>query len=390
MSRRCPHRSPASEDRGPTTRHRATDRPLMGFPSSKVLICRSSSALVGPRAPRVVHSHGPRASRPAVSRCLSDQVIPSATRPSRVPRVLPAGRPLGRLRLPEVSLPFDDVTRPGPVCDGPSGSATVPLPGFLTPSAASWLDRACDLLLVGRCRPGFSPFRAFPSRGSRAPRRGRWLPCRSFRPDLGAARAALSLRVSPTTADVRASTVAGSPPELGAPFQRHSLRSTTSRSPWTSHAGLTSSRSSRRLRSVDLHRESVHVPQRSPAARRPVLSWAFSAPPEPCSRHDLGSCHPPRRRRPSCRDTRTSNRTRRTTFGTSSRAPLAAHATSAFAGDPRRRVGSNVDDRIVPSDPSAVTRALRSGPCHPSAATSTPMTFHVAANRDPPRVTQWW
>src|SRR5207302_6341858 len=47
--------------------------------------------------------------------------------------------------------------------------------------------------------------------------------------------------------------------------------------PWTSHAGLTTSRPFRRPRSVLPHRESVHVALDGlPSRVRPVLSWASS------------------------------------------------------------------------------------------------------------------
>jgi len=79
--------------------------------------------------------------------------------PLQSPRVPPAGRPFGgRRRLPEVPLPFDDVTRSGPVCSGPSGSAAVPTPGFRTPSPVSWLRSSL--------RVCFTPL---PSLGSRLP-----------------------------------------------------------------------------------------------------------------------------------------------------------------------------------------------------------------------------
>jgi hypothetical protein len=66
-------------------------------------------------------------------------------------------------------LPFDDVPRSGPVCGGPSGSATVPTPGFLTPSPASWLDRARGFVSP-RCRPwALFSLQSVPLASGRAP-----------------------------------------------------------------------------------------------------------------------------------------------------------------------------------------------------------------------------
>jgi len=261
--------------------------------------------------------------------------------------------------------------------------------GVSTPSAASWLDRASEPCnhradrtpvgvqsaeLRGPRRPGLFSLQSLPcvgtgsSRGSRASRRGRWLPCRSSRPSSGAARQVVSPAVSPTrpTFGRRASP---DPPRARGSLSA-APRGSASRSPWTSHTGLTESRSFRRLRSVLPHRESVHVARclssdrppragrRSPGRSRPSRALL---PPGPRAL-DL---HPSRRRRPSFRSTRVSRDTSRDA-GTSTRAPLVAHATIAVAGNPRRQVESNVDDRNVPFDPSAVTRPVRPGPCRPS------------------------
>jgi hypothetical protein len=127
-------------------------------------------------------------------------------------------------------------------------------------------------------------------------------------------------------------------------------------------------------------------------ARRAVAGALLGvlAPPEPCSRQTWG----PRftrhgRRRPS-------SRWHRAPLGAScdlqdSRASVHVPGSVTSqerlgAGNPRRRVGSNGDDRIVPLDPSADTGSLRPGPCRPSAAASTPMTFDVRCARAPAHV----
>jgi hypothetical protein len=247
----------SSEGRWPAARHRATCRTL-GVSRFPGVPGRPSSALVGPSSAAAwcLLSLHP-ASRATVSQTLADLDHARGLAP---PESLASSRlavPFcGRRRLPEVSLPFDDVPRSGPVCSRPSGSTAVPTPGFLTPSPVSWLrssSRVC-------CAPLPSlgcllPSERSPRVRSRTPRRGRWLPCRSSRSDPGAARAVLSPRPSPTRATfgrrpwpdpavARGSLSAPllTPPCGGAPRE-------TSRSPWTSCAGPTSVRPFRRLRS---------------------------------------------------------------------------------------------------------------------------------------------
>jgi len=113
--------------------------------------------------------------------------------PSRVPRVLPAARACAVSALGSGSLRFVALRRRhsiGPrirrtvrVRRGSAHGVLSPprrLPGSIKLAAAS--ARTSRLPPHHRAVRASSPFRAFPSRGSRTPRRGRWLPCRSSRP----------------------------------------------------------------------------------------------------------------------------------------------------------------------------------------------------------------
>lgn len=81
---------------------------------------------------------------------------------------------------PKVPSPFDDITRSGPVCGGPSGSATVPTPGFLTPSPVSWLRSSLRVCFAPQPSLGVAPFRAFPSRQVAHPSSGPLAPLPFF------------------------------------------------------------------------------------------------------------------------------------------------------------------------------------------------------------------
>lgn len=189
---------------------------------------------------------------------------------------------------PKVPSPFDDIPRSGPVCSRPSGSATVPTPGFLTPSPVSWLRSSSRVCCAPQPSLGCCSLQSVPlAFRSRTPRRGRWLPCRSSRSNPGAASAVLSPSTFTDSGDVRASSLAGSCRGLEAPFQPRS-----SHPPPPCGGGRHASRdlpvtldlvrrthlgpavpSTSKLSSL---RESVHTTQRSPVAWRPVLSWASS------------------------------------------------------------------------------------------------------------------
>jgi hypothetical protein len=128
-----------------------------------------------------------------------------------------------------------------------SGSATAPTPGFLTPSPVSWLRSSSRVCFAPQPSLGSAlPSERSPRVRSRTPRRGRWLPCRSSRPALVRRSRSCHLRPSPTRATF------GRRPWPDPAEARGSLSAPrgASRSPWTSHAGLTSARSFRRLRSV--------------------------------------------------------------------------------------------------------------------------------------------
>lgn len=280
--------------------------------------------------------------------------------------------------------------RPGPPRFRPRGS--------LAPSAASWLDRASGG--PGRSRSLEAHVSTAPSglrlpselslrvgraplvgvAGSLAVRPGRSTVrrARSCHPRFHATRPTFGRRASPDP-----------------PRARGSLSATpcgaASRSPWTSHAGLTTSRPLRRLRSVPPHRESVHVAlDGHPVARAVGALLGVPAPPEPCSRRDLEPSPFTRHRGAVApRVTRVRLSAHVATIGTTTRAPLVAHATSAFTGDPRRRVDPHEDDRNVPCGPSADTGSIttRAVPWSSllgflalrEAAALTPMTSDVAS-----------
>jgi len=93
---------------------------------------------------------------------------PLSTLPCRVPHHLSAVRPVGRTDSPELSGPFNDITRAGPVWSELSMLTPVPLAGFLNLSAGSWLTRASWPCFVPQ--PSWDPpFRVFPSQKSRTP-----------------------------------------------------------------------------------------------------------------------------------------------------------------------------------------------------------------------------
>jgi len=297
----------------------------------------------------------------------------------------------GRLRLPEVPLPFDDVPRSGPVCSGPSGSATVPTPGFLTPSPVSWLRSSSRVCFTPLPSLGSAlPSERSPRVRSRAPRRGRWLLHRSSRKTPCATSAVLSPWTFTDSGDVRASSLARSCPELEAPFQRRARTTSrphahdTSRSPWTTNAGPTPGPSVPSILELSSLRESVHTARRSPVARRPVLSWAFSplqslAPAKPGALSPAAAGGVP----PPAGTARLS--ARRATPGTPVRpCVLLPRGTSApvletldVGWTPRGR------PKRPARCPSAVTVSFDTGRAACPAAASTPMTFDARANPRP-------
>jgi hypothetical protein len=99
--------------------------------------------------------------------------------PLQSPSPPPGLRRVRRTDSPEVSAPFNGITRTSPVWSGVSSTPTpVPPAGFLDLSAVSWQIRACGLVSC-RYRPWVaSPFRASPRR-DRAPVSGSPAPLRS-------------------------------------------------------------------------------------------------------------------------------------------------------------------------------------------------------------------
>jgi hypothetical protein len=277
----------------------------------------------------------------------------------------------GRLRLPEVPLPFDDVPRSGPVCSRPSGSATVPTPGFLTPSPASWLRsslRVCfaPLPSLGSALPSERSPRvqvAHPSSGPLAP--SSFFPVRPWCGVRGLVAPDLH-RLGRRSGVVPGRILS----ELEAPFQRHARTTLrrpprdTSRSPWTSYAGLTSVRPFRRPRSV-LPCASPFTPRDGRPSRGGRCSPGRSRPSRALLPPSPGPSHPPR---PEASllplAARASRRDARPRGLPCLRAPLVACATSApmletldVGWTPRGR------PKRPARCPSAVTVSFGHGPC---------------------------
>jgi hypothetical protein len=368
---------------------------LSGFPLSLAfLIVRPAlssdlRALTGDSAGR----HEPPSPGPSRTR-----IMPEGVCPFRVSRVLPAGRPVcGRLRLPEVPLPFDDVPRSGPVCSRPSGSATVPTPGFLTPSPASWLrssSRVCfaPLPSLGSALPSERSPRvqvAHPSSGPLAP--SSFFPVRPWCGVRGLVAPDLH-RLGRRSGVVPGRILS----ELEAPFQRrssHSLATARLAAP-PGHPGPRTPDSPRSGRSVDLEAffparvRSHHAPIPLGSARGGRCSPGRSRPSRALLPPSPGPSHPPR---PEASllplAARASRRDARPHGSPCLRALLLACATSApmlethdVGWTPRGR------PKRPARCPSAVTGLIQPGPCCLSAAASTPMTFDVAMRWAPRHV----
>jgi hypothetical protein len=137
--------------------------------------------------------------------------------PSRARHSLPADRPAGRSDSPELSGPFDDVTRPSPVGGGTSphlGSArrfSQPLSGFLAVPSSAALFRAAAV-------PGIPSLQSVPLARDRAPLSRPPAPLRSSTGVRRRTARSRSPPVSPTPASRDA--VAWFPRRLWAPFPR--------------------------------------------------------------------------------------------------------------------------------------------------------------------------
>lgn len=194
--------------------------------------------------------------------------------PSRVPHVLPAGRSLTGTDSPEVPRPSDD-TSASPTCAGPSGSDTVPLPGYLSPSAVSWQALAHDPL-GPQPSMGSSPAEPSP-RGDRAPLSRPLAPLQSVTDLHERDTRALSPPVSPTPTSLLLSRglapqSPGSPVGYGQPF--HAARARPfGRSPPRfpvapgPRTGIARPGQLHLLRSLDPSVESVHAPVGLPILR---------------------------------------------------------------------------------------------------------------------------
>jgi len=295
--RRCPHRSPTSGGRGPDARRRALDRPL-GVPAVPGVPDRSSCALVRtfercPATPPSVTIHR----------------LPDP----RGPRIMPEGVPLQSLsRLPgwptvwrsaptsRGSLALQRHPSTGPrmqqtvrVHHGSDPGVSHPLAGFLARSSS----RVCftPLPSLGSRLPSERSPRvqvAHPSSGPLAP-----LSFFPVEPRCGArGLVALDLHRLGRRSGVVPGRILS---ELEAPFQRRARTTLrrpprdTSRSPWTSHAGLTSVRPFRRLRSV-LPCASPFTPRCSHLRRGGRCSPGRPRPSRALLPPSLGPSHPPR------------------------------------------------------------------------------------------------
>lgn len=225
---------------------------------------------------------------------------------------LPAGRPFGgRRRLPRFTDPSTTSLARAPYAADRPGLPRFRPRGFSPPRRFPGSIELAALFHAAAVPGLSSPFRAFPSRQVACPSSGPLapLPFVPVEPRCGvrglvtrglhSTRATFGRRPSPDPAGARGSLSA---PLVARPFGRTPRE--TSRSPWTSYAGLTSVRPFRRLRSV--------LPCTSPFT--PRLGRPFGclgaeagallgvlAPPEPCSRQTWGPLTRHGRRRPSSR-----------------------------------------------------------------------------------------
>jgi len=239
-----------------------------------------------------------------------------------------------------------------------TSSASVPLSGFLNPSAVSWQTRVPRPCFVPQ-PPLIATFRAFPSLAVVHPSRGDWLPCRYPPACNDAPPPTLSPAVSPTPTPESA--VAWFPRRLWVPFPR--ARKPASRSPWIEGDGTAMFRQLHRLRSFP--------PAASPFARRrvappprPMLAWP-SAPSEfvPRPSEPRTPPNPKARSRRSARD---------------EPAPSAARPRGP---QPPQPGGTSSPTRMKVSQPARQSPALfRTGPRHLSVTSPSPSTF---ARRSP-------
>jgi hypothetical protein len=251
------------------------------------------------------------------------------------------------------------------VCHGSDPGVSHPLAGFLAPLELAGLFRPAAV--PGLC----SPFRAFPSRSGRAPLVGAAgslvvLPGqtlvrrpRSCRPGPSPTRATFGRRPWPDPVGARGSLSA---PLLARPCGR--TPRDTSRSPWTSYAGLTSVRPFRRPRSV-LPCASPFTPRDGHPSRGGRCSPGRSRPSRALLPPSPGPSHPPR---PEASllplAARASRRDARPHGSPGLRALLLACATSApmlethdVGWTPRGR------PKRPARCPSAVTGLIQPGPC---------------------------
>jgi hypothetical protein len=178
-----------------------TDRPLLG--SSNLLrggLSRSSSTLLDVGCgPGLCPGRHDRASPGSCD----PGHAPLKPIPSSVPRVLSPVRLCGRTDSHEVPGPCDDFTRASPTGLRAVRSRRGSVPGVSHPfdgfrAGPGWRR------FSRRCRPGPSPFRAFPSRAARSPLSGPLHPSPCWSPARpGATSVPWIPRVSPTPTSVR-------------------------------------------------------------------------------------------------------------------------------------------------------------------------------------------
>jgi len=300
---------------------------------------------------------------------------------------------------PKVPSPFDDITRSGPVCGRPSGSDTVPTPGFLTPSPVSWLRSSLRVCFAPQPSLGFAPFRAFPSRQVAHPSSGPLAPLPFFpvEPRCGVrGLVAHDLHRLGRRSGVVPGQILS---ELEAPFQPRSPRCLAAPrlAEPPGHPGPRTPDSPRSGRSVDFE---AFFPARvrshrasSPSRVVRAEAGALLGVPRPSRAllpPDLGPSHPPRPEASllplAARASRRVARLR----GLPASGHLSWLAPRALrCWKPSKSGGIARGRPKRPARPVGGHRIPRPGPCCPSAAASTPMTFDARANPRPSRALDW-
>jgi hypothetical protein len=196
--------------------------------------------------------------------------------PLRAPHRLSTVRPVGRILLPKVSRPSNDIPRASPVVERAVPSSPrfhsqayppcgrPPLSGFLAGSSFAALFHAATVR-------GILPSEVSPHRNRAPLSRSLLLPCGHPPTCWNATSRTLLPLVSPTPTLLTQSP--GSPNDYGLPF--HAPKR-ASRSPWVQAAELAPFRQLHPPRSLDPP-ASPFTPTRVAPSRRPILSWVSAS-----------------------------------------------------------------------------------------------------------------